>query len=563
MQNSVYEQNIRLINCCEEIVRFAREQSFYSLMKKLNELIKGMEEYEEDLKHIYEDAYMINDIVNALIEIKCAQEAEDYILIADIIELKLLSVIKNIQIELICNGFGREFDEIYEYNIVKLRKKNKNLADKIDSIKDRWIKNGSEKFELEQTNCGLYTLAIKNGEKKRYMHSNNNPRQEAVALVDRYYNPSAQNYIVYGLGLGYICEEINQRDRLAEIQIYENNPEVIFFAMISNRHNWLDCENVELHYDEDLKNFIKKVEGINDVSDYSKGVLIIHYPSISNIQNSSVRYAMEKVFIRGNGIREQIDSMRAAFRENIKSCTRNVGELKSIFCGKKAVVVSGGPSLDKNIKSLKKKGEGTLIIAVGTVLKKLLSHGIKVDYVVVEDTRIETGNQFDGLLDCEVPVLILSTAYMEIARKYKGEKYLICQEGFREAREYAHKNGYILMKTGGSVSSLALEICISLGCKEVALAGLDLAYPDNRTHASGTALGTKIQTNGMKMINCYSICDDKVIHCELPTSHLFEMYRNFIEDLVKNANIPVFDATEGGAVIAGTKIITLEKYMTS
>ncbi len=45
------------------------------------------------------------------------------------------------------------------------------------------------------------------------------------------------------------------------------------------------------------------------------------------------------------------------------------------------------------------------------------------------------------------------------------------------------------------------------------------------------------------------------------SSHLFDMYRQWIEKRVSNAAVPVFDATEGGSIIQGLEIITLKEYM--
>lgn len=50
--------------------------------------------------------------------------------------------------------------------------------------------------------------------------------------------------------------------------------------------------------------------------------------------------------------------------------------LRAAFKGRPSVVVSAGPSLDKNYELLKGREDKVLIVATDTVLRKLLKNGI-------------------------------------------------------------------------------------------------------------------------------------------------------------------------------------------
>ena len=124
---------------------------------------------------------------------------------------------------------------------------------------------------------------------------------------------------------------------------------------------------------------------------------------------------------------------------------------------------------------------------------------------------------------------------------------------------------YNTYETGGSVSTTALDVCLRLGCKSAAYIGLDLAYTESRGHADGTSGVKNMDTSDMKRVPGYEIINtqqgDRIKKMEVASSHLFDMYRHWIENRVSQTSIPVFDATEGGSIIQGLKIITLKDYL--
>lgn len=111
------------------------------------------------------------------------------------------------------------------------------------------------------------------------------------------------------------------------------------------------------------------------------------------------------------------------------------------------------------------------------------------------------------------------------------------------------------------MSTLALDICLRLGCESVAFVGLDLSYTSNVTHASGTAFCDPIVTDGMQKVSGYVLNGDTIEYQPVSTTHLFNMYRNWIEQRIKNCPVLIYDCTEGGAVIKGTKIAALRSYL--
>jgi hypothetical protein len=204
---------------------------------------------------------------------------------------------------------------------------------------------------------------------------------------------------------------------------------------------------------------------------------------------------------------------------------------------------------------LRQLPENTIVVAVGTVFRKLVNLGISPDYVVFLDAQPHLyHSQVEGLEQQKIPILCGSTACKKVAASYQGEKYLVCQNGYDEAEKFAGERGYRTYDTGGSVSTIALDICLKLGCKSIAFIGLDLAYTDNLTHASGTA--DKAAEDGENGEWVLAADGGKI-----RASKLFIIYREWIERKAASVQgkVSVIDATEGGALKKGLRRLTLRE----
>lgn len=483
-------------------------------------------------------------VLTMLQEIIQAQEAKDYILTADLLELQVKPFLLGIQEWLLAQFDACPEEKIWEDNINNLTQKDKTLAGQI--IKKQLTRRHCE---VEPTSSGLFTLKVMDGMGERYMHSNVNPVVEADMFAREYYSTDYSRYIIFGLGLGYHIDAFLNLDDGIEIEIIEPDMEIIKTALASRRMNWL-MENmrVRLVYDPDFTKLARSLE--------EDSRLIIHYPSLLHIQDKRMRLALEKYFIRDSGKRNMAIAFENNFRENVINCSNYVDELEPMFKGKNAVIVAAGPSLDKNVQLLKEKPENTIIVAVGTVFRKLINVGIMPDYVVFLDAQNNMIRQIDGLENESVPIICASTVYKGIAMNYTGTRYLICQNGYDRAEQYAREHQVRTYETGGSVSTIALDMCLQLGCREIAYIGLDLAFTDHRTHADDTACVTAAPDEDVLLV-------ESIDGSRVASSRLFVIYREWIERRAQQADARgrVYDATEGGAKKKGLIISSLHDIL--
>ncbi|BCN32546.1 motility associated factor glycosyltransferase family protein [Anaeromicropila herbilytica] len=544
--NSIYEDNKKLLDMSSKIVYNFRIQNFDLALRKVTVFLGNMENYIAKLEENKEyfncnsEIISINYILNILSELLAAQENKDYILLADLYELKITSLLVNIQ-EFILGKEEIDFNQdLFNRNIEVLDKKDKVLADMLRKSTDL-MTIFNQDYDIELTTSGLYTLAIATEGKKYYFHSNHMVTEEAAMLARDWYKEEKDNYLIYGLGLGYHIKELYELDSMVSVTVYESDLNIIKLAFyFVDLTNLLANDNFNLVYDprfNRIKNGIKMMT--------SQTELLIHAPSLRNIRQEDMKERFEDYFLQYYSIKNQLPLLNGNFRNNILNYDACIDELRKEWQGKDLYIVAAGPSLDINYNLLSKVGSNGIILATGTVYHKLMNAGIKPDYVIVTDANARVYGQISGLENNEIPMIYLSTAYYGFAKNYKGKKYIVLQHDYPLAEEHAKERGYSLYQTGGSVSTTALDIGISMQCRRIIFLGLDLSYPNNYVHASGTSRRELTETDGLREV--------KDIHGKMVyTSKSLDIYRRWIENRIDGIrDVEIINATEGGALIKG------------
>lgn len=558
MMKNIYKNNIEILNTTNDIISACRIQNynraarlFSSWISKVSGLVSGISENkdvfgEENCNTLHSQLTLtIGDVLKA-------QERNDYILIADALEINMLPIMYSIQSVL--GEYLQEADKMdyYEANLEALRKYDKDLANLLSDEKQADNMVASDKsYIIENTQSGLSTLRIERTNEAFYLEGNVDPVRDSKVLFDSYYDINADSYIVLGTGLGYLLSAINSKIKDAvQVTAYETDLEVIKLALKNTDLTDFLSNGHRIIYDNNLNSFAKHIENKTD-----KDILVMHHPSIRNIDIEGIRDKMETLFIHDASFRGQMFDMLTNLKSNIKHCNRYVDELKEIVNGKDVYLIAAGPSLDSNIHLLKKKPDNSIIIAVGRVFRKLYNEGIDVDFVTFLDASDRIYGQYYGLENTNVPLLIASTACRRIAKISNSEKYLICQKGMSEAEEYANKRGYNTYSTGGSVATITFDIAASLGAKRIIAVGLDLSYSNNKTHTDGAYSKNLSDTSGLIKIK-------GINEKEVYTTKIMEIYRiwfeNRISELISEGSKSEFiNATECGANINGMKNIKL------
>lgn len=224
-----------------------------------------------------------------------------------------------------------------------------------------------------------------------------------------------------------------------------------------------------------------------------------------------------------------------------------------------AFIISAGPSLNKNILELKKAKNKAFFIAVDTAIKPLLNNGIIPDvFVIVDGLKPVSLIQVDGVSD--VPLVTPFVAAESVLEYHKGKKFFFNDGSVIPEHIYQMCDmPFEWVESGGSVANNAFSLAVLIGFKTIIFVGQDLALTGNKTHADGTfedkMKEQKFDTNSPGFFEVESVDGGKVI-----TRADFNMYRLWFENIIELRGLDnVIDATEGGALIHGTKVMTLSE----
>lgn len=374
-------------------------------------------------------------------------------------------------------------------------------------------------------------------------------------------------FIVFGLGNGmYVRKFLQEVPATNGVLIYE--PSMAIFRkvmeefditdLLMDRRVMLFLPVTELvRYDNFLDHYLTVV----DIT----GCLSYSYPNYRKLFQKE--YEMNRSQIENAMVTEGSEAY-LLFREGYHFYDSIFANMKKFIHGKSLwdfkrkfpkdtpiIIVSAGPSLDKNIDLLRKAKGKSLIIAVDTALRPMLKKDIIPDMFVSVDVRKHLGH-FEDIRTREIPSIGIMTSRAEIINRHNAIQFFVADTSTHINNTLRDMNKKLVgIDAGGTVSQVAYAVAKWLGTSTIILVGQDLAYTNGQSHSSTTVRGeSKVDLNGAERIPVPDVDGGTVL-----TSRNMFLYLQWYNRKLKDAKgITIIDATEGGAKIEGTEIMTLE-----
>lgn len=423
--------------------------------------------------------------------------------------------------------------------------------------------------ELESRD-GYKILTININGREKILGSKYNQKRE----IDKFIKSCGEitendTYLIWGLSFGEHIEELLKKiDRRVSVIIVEFNKEWIGKLELTYDKNVTIVSNEEEIVDV-LKNNISnlKLEFLKIV-DYCGYEKIYSEKSISLLKK--VKEEVESSAIDRNTSIMFAETWHRCLLENLKNSkyANSVEILKNAYENKPAIIVSAGPSLSKNIDLLKDVNNA-LIITGGRTLKSLINKGINYHCLgVVDPGEISYELVAKYIDNVKAPLLYYEGTNNKIVEKCKSKKILFSYNRF--FTDIWGENTTNL-SSGGSVAHSLTSFAISMGCNPIIFIGQDLAYTGEKVH-SNLAYADKISGVDIKDIEEKEIFNlskreddlyvEDIYGKKVRTSIVLNSFIKSFEYIVEsNKNIKFIDATEGGAKIEGTEIMTLKEVL--
>ncbi len=426
-------------------------------------------------------------------------------------------------------------------------------------------------FEISKAKDGNDTLVYMNERKRNFLHSSYYPDREAKEWADAIEINDESILIIYGIGLGYhinyLLSRLSPKNRLI---LVEPSNEIFQFALNNGYYNMFkNRENIYFIFGEESEEKLNIILQAYIPWDNFENVVykeFKQYPIVFREYyekfNKCLLETINSMRINRNTALYFAEQWQSNFMENLEFVFRSV-PVKSFFDVFKnipAVIVSAGPSLDKNIEQLKEAKGKCVIICVGTALKALLQKNIEPDFVVSIDGGKKNFEHFDGY-KVKSPLVYDLTLYPKILKEYEGP-LIIAEIASTYTQLLSNKLSldFGRLNTGPSVANLSLDFAYMLGCNPIVFIGQDLAYSDNRTHASGTTYEkNRIKKNFDEKEYIYvdGNYEEKVL-----TDRVLLSFKTWFENYIYGHPDRIYiNATEGGAYIKGTKIMSFKKVI--
>ncbi|MCM1538834.1 MAG: DUF115 domain-containing protein [bacterium] len=461
---------------------------------------------------------------------------------------------------------------VYEKNLEALGKR-------YDEIKQAviWAGTGSYRHnpcdvhaELYDTGSGTALIAAR-GEETVYQLDSLYDRQTTLQIWEEQFGLKRQDYmakyIFFGIGNGMLVRRILERcDETIRVLVYE--PSILFFKelvglcdysdlFLDERVEWI-VENIPYFFKEHLYHFA-------DYRDLEK-LFYQPYPNYRNLFTQEQQDTRFEVQMFHNAVWATQDVMARYGTWYFLNLTRNMADLvrtKSLLDMYKKmpkdlpfIMVSSGPSLDKNIEYLKGLKGKAFMMAADSAVRVLLKHDIIPDMFVSIDA-VKNQNHFLDPRVADIPFLTEATSNYNTLLKVRAPKFFF-NDMNPHVNQFLTEHEILLpyFTSGGSVANTGYALATSMGFHTIILVGQDLAYTDNKTHSAESVRGEwKVDVSGFVTQEVEGYYGDKV-----KTSTEFQLYRRWFED-----QIPMYpdshtiNATEGGAMIHGAENMPLSE----
>lgn len=461
-------------------------------------------------------------------------------------------------------GSGVTRTAFLEKNLAILSKRDPKLAERVRSAGDKGH------LKLIRTSAGHPDVLIRGEESRIAYYGAENPAEAARHYLEAMNIRVAPHLVFMGLGLGYHLDQflkhLSRTWETKEIIVYEkdlslfrlalgvgdyggilNHPNIHFFAG-DNPEDSLDSIHTKV--------FRREPYELRSLKIIPLPASVALHPDYYLRAKETVKKAARQLMISvGNDSFDSLLGLENMF-VNLQFIfsTPGINLLKDRFKGKPGILVAGGPSLNKNMHLLAGLRDRALVFACDTSFLPMRKRGIRPHLVTSLERTPGTDLYYVGVDDYRDTYFIAPSVLMqETLEAFRGRKFTV-HRWYPYYDWLENDKGSIVC--GLSVANLVFRLLEYLGCDPIILVGQDLAYAeDGDTHVSGNVFGPRCEVTSAKPVIELEGNDGRPVKSE----KMWEIMKFHYEQDLRNYGGTCINATEGGAKITGTTVMTLRE----
>jgi hypothetical protein len=392
-------------------------------------------------------------------------------------------------------------------------------------------------------------------------HSPYNPRREALQFYSPYPIEKADVILHFGWGLGYCGEILRERIKsTARVIVFEPDEELFRFSLTQ-------LDNYAVLQDPRFQ-FVVGAQGCQHFDDWplegcqeTDEFLWLIWPAAHQSHGPMAASLMENFKVR---LRDRAANLLTHFQNGtmyFENALANftyqsdpdAGQLFGRFKNVPLVIVSAGPSLDRNIRELRGMESRCFVLAVDTALRPLLAAGINPDAVIIADPQELNARHVAGAVP-ESTYLIAEQAVHPSALQAASRRFLFGLGLFPDSLLAKFGLAKSSLQVWGSVATGALDLACKMGANPIIFAGQDFGYSWGREYAAHTMFDGRyfnIEERGTHR-------ERDIWGREIRTTENLIAYRDyFVRKMRQTSGVRFINATEGGIVTEGAEILSL------
>lgn len=456
--------------------------------------------------------------------------------------------------------------KVYENNVKLLTRISGNIKEKVDFLNAVKLEEKPMIRKLEDS----LEFFLNN---QYYKVFSMQPEKEIAYLTRGLQEKKDYLIVIFGVGnLRLLHEVMNKITKESRILIFEPNPYLLKYVLQNYDLSFLlDSNQVGLIFEYGSQHGLEQEifnYGVLQWGNLIKNLCVIAPPN-SYHYREKCRYIM-KQFISaidinikklGNCLEDILNGQENNYK-NIDAIieSNKLEEIKNKFVGYPAIIVASGPSLDKNINILHEAQDKALIIACDASMNACKKYGVKPDAVASIERDIPTYQYYykDKSFDDDLVLVGPSLLWPQIFEDFAGKKIITSKVNTGIEKWWKDNfKSFEFLNQGMSSANVAFAYAKAAGCNPIILIGQDLAYTANKKHSKLTHTEFEGENDSSESDG---LMTEDIYGNLVLTDDIYNMFRSWFEiQIMMNKELQVIDATEGGAKIHGSEIMTLRE----